>query len=73
MNPFVSGLITGLILGTFAWFVLVILLASHRSPPPTLHRRKFRDGPIPDGVDDPARAQEGAIDYRFLHMGMEEE
>ncbi|WP_156773707.1 hypothetical protein [Paraburkholderia tropica] len=73
MSPFLGGLITGVFLGTFAWAVLVVLLASHRAPPPTLHRRKFRDEPIPDGVDDPARVQEGAIDYRFLHMGVDGE
>ncbi|MEI7296618.1 hypothetical protein WCQ02_31130 [Paraburkholderia tropica] len=75
MNPFLAGLATGFILGTFAWFVLAILLASHRTPPPTLmRRRQFRDQPLPDGADDPARAQQsGLIDYRFLHMGVDGE
>lgn len=72
MSPFVPGFISGFLIGTFAWFVLVILLASHRSPPPTLHRRKFRDEPIPDGVDDPARVREG-VNYKWINIAGERE
>ncbi|WP_430229645.1 hypothetical protein [Paraburkholderia tropica] len=73
MNPFLAGLVVGFFLGTFAWGILVILIASHRTPPPTM-RRRFQGQALPDGVDDPARVQQsGSIDYRFLHMGVDGE
>ncbi|MBB3004386.1 hypothetical protein FHX57_006768 [Paraburkholderia tropica] len=72
MNPFLAGLATGFILGTFAWLILVILIASHRTPTPTLRRRQFRDQPLPDGVDDPARVQsERNVGYEWINIAGE--
>ncbi|WP_430229329.1 hypothetical protein [Paraburkholderia tropica] len=74
MSPFLAGLIIGFFLGTFAWGVLVILIASHRTPPPTM-RRRFQGQALPDGVDDSARAQpahDSSVQYRFMGVGNEE-
>ena len=45
MTPFIPGLIIGFLLGIFACGILALLLALHRHPAPTLHRRKNRDLP----------------------------
>lgn len=70
MNPFLAGLVVGFFLGTFAWGVLVILIASHRTPPPTM-RRRFQGQALPDGVDDPARVQRG-VRYEFMGIAHED-
>ena len=63
--------LAGFLLGIFACGVLAFLLAVHRQPAPTLHRRKNRDRPVP--YIPPAWEREEGVRYEFLgQTGMEE-
>ena len=74
--------LAGFLLGIFACGVLAFLLAVHRHPAPTLHRRKNRDRPIPErnlfeelkeGIGELERMREEGVRYEFLgQTGMEE-
>lgn len=66
--------LTGFCFGVAALWIfleLIALAAKRRAPPPTLHRRKNRDRPIP--YTPPAWGREEGVRYEFLgQTGMEE-
>jgi hypothetical protein len=75
--PYIAAYLLGVI--TFGAFMIVMLLRVHRTPPPTLHRRKNRDR-LPEVRNVPpmpvckvARDPEvGAIDYQWINLTGEE-
>jgi hypothetical protein len=70
MNLFLAGFAFG-IATLWAFLELIALVARRRVPPPTLHRRKNRDRPIP--YISPAWEREEGVRYEFLgQTGMEE-
>lgn len=68
--PYIAAYLLGAL--SFGAFMLWLLVKLHpKATPPTLHRRKNRDRPIP--YIPPAWEREEGVDYKWLGItGMEE-